>query len=42
MAGLRPGKKRGKSCGEGATAISLRFGRAPFFFFVNVFFLFEG
>jgi len=33
MAGLRPGKKRGKGWGEGAAAASIRFGRAPSFFF---------
>jgi hypothetical protein len=37
MAGLRPGKKRGKNGGKGAAAASLGFGHAPFFF-VNVFF----
>ena len=41
MAGLRPGKKRGKSWGEGAAAISLRFGRAPFFFFCKCLFFYR-
>jgi hypothetical protein len=40
MAGLRPGKKRGTSWGEGAAAASLRFGRAPSFFCKCLIYLF--
>jgi len=38
MAGLRPGKKRGKNGGKGAAAASLGFGHAPFFFCKCLFF----
>jgi hypothetical protein len=40
MAGLRLGKKRGKSWRERAAAASLGFGRTPFFFFINILFYF--
>jgi hypothetical protein len=40
MAGLRLGKKRGKSWRERAAAASLGFGRTPSFFFYKYPFLF--
>ena len=40
MAGLRPGKKRGTSWGEGAAAAGLGFGRAPSFFCKYIIYLF--